>query len=115
MRDMLRATAGDTVRASRDRALLAIGMAGALGRSELVAIDAGHVAEDARGLLIRIPVLKTDQNGRGHVVAIPDARRLEPVRHYRAWLEHVGIDEGPVYRKLTPQGRLTDKELSAQG
>lgn len=115
MRDMLRAVDGGTVRAYRDRALLAIGMAGALRRSELVAIDVAHVAEDARGLLIRIPVSKTDQDGRGHVVAIPDGRRLEPVRHYRAWLETAGIVDGPVFCKLTPQGRLTDKAMSAQG
>jgi site-specific recombinase XerD len=115
LRDMLRAVAGETMRAHRDRALLAIGMAGALRRSELVAITVGRVTEDARGLLIRIPSSKTDQEGQGHVVAIPDGRRLEPVRHYRAWLTAAGIADGPVFRKLTPQGRLTDKAMSAQG
>jgi len=115
LRDMLRAVVGTGVRAHRDRALLAIGMAGALRRSELVAITVGHVAEDARGLLVRIPSSKTDQEGRGHVVAIPDGRRLEPVRHYRAWLEVAAIANGPVFRKLTPQGRLTEKAMSAQG
>ncbi|RYF01798.1 MAG: DNA recombinase, partial [Oxalobacteraceae bacterium] len=58
---------------------------------------------------------KTDQEGRGHSVAIPDGRRLEPVRHYRAWLEKAAIDSGPVFRKLTPQGRLTEQPMSAQG
>lgn len=115
LRDMLRTITGEDLRSYRDRALLAIGMAGAFRRSELVAITVGRVSDDTRGLLIRVPTSKTDQEGRGHSVAIPDRRRLEPVRHYRAWLEKAGIVSGPVFRKLTPQGRLTEQPMSAQG
>lgn len=115
LRDMLRSITGQDLRAFRDRALLAVGMAGAFRRSELVEITLARVSEDGRGLLIRIPASKTDQEGRGHSVAIPHGSRLEPVRHYRAWLEKAGIESGPVFRKLTPQGRLTDKPMSAQG
>jgi len=115
LRDMLRTIAGEDLRSYRDRALLAIGMAGAFRRSELVAITVGRVSDDSRGLLVRVPTSKTDQEGRGHSVAIPDGRRLEPVRHYRAWLAIAGIREGPVFRKLTPQGRLTTRPMSAQG
>jgi integrase len=115
LRDMLRTITGDDLRAYRDRALLAIGMAGAFRRSELVAITVARVSEDARGLLVRVPTSKTDQEGRGHSVAIPDGRRLEPVRHYRTWLDKAGIVHGPVFRKLTPQGRLTEQAMSAQG
>ncbi|WP_230771542.1 site-specific integrase [Sphingomonas sp. Leaf4] len=115
LRDMLRTIAGDDLRAYRNRALLAIGMAGAFRRSELVAITVARVSEDARGLLVRVPTSKTDQEGRGHSVAIPDGRRLEPVRHYRAWLDKAAIAHGPVFRKLTPQGRLTEHPMSAQG
>lgn len=115
LRDMLRSITGDDLRAYRDRALLAIGMAGAMRRSELVAVTVARISEDGRGLLIRIPSSKTDQEGHGHTVAIPDGQRLEPVQHYRAWLEKAGIESGPVFRKLTPQGRLTEKAMSAQG
>ncbi len=115
LRDMLRSIDGEDLRAYRDRALLAIGMAGALRRSELVAMTIGRVSDDTRGLLIRIPASKTDQEGRGHSVAIPNGRRLEPVRHYRAWVERAAIGDGPVFRKLTPQGRLTAGAMSAQG
>ena len=115
LRDMLRSIVGEDLRAHRDRALLAIGMAGAFRRSELVAITVARVSEDSRGLLVRIPSSKTDQEGKGQIVAIPDGRRLEPVRHYRAWLAQAGVESGAVFRKLTPQGRLTDKPMSAQG
>lgn len=115
MRDMLRTIDGEDLRSYRDRALLAIGMAGAFRRSELVAITVGRVSDDTRGLLVRVPTSKTDQEGRGHRAAIPDGRRLGAVRHYRAWLEKAAIETGPVFRKLTPQGRLTAQPISAQG
>ena len=115
LRDMLRTISGEDLRSYRDRALLAVGMAGAFRRSELVAITVGRVSDDTRELLVRVPTSKTDQEGRGHSVAIPDGRRLEPVRHFRAWLAQAGIEEGPVFRRLTPQGRLTTQAMSAQG
>ena len=62
-----------------------------------------------------MPFAKGDQSGRGADVAIPDGRRIGPVRLYRAWLAAAGITAGPVFRKLTPQGRLTAKPMSAQG
>ena len=114
LRDMVCSVTGEDLRGYRDRALLAIGMAGAFRRSELVAITISRVSQDARGLLIRVPSSKTDQEGKGQVVAIPDRERLAPVRQYRAWLDIAGIEDDAVFRKLTPQGRLTDKAMSAQ-
>ena len=127
LRDMLRSIDGESLRDYRDRALLAIGMAGALRRSELVAIRMRDLTFEARGLKIFIPSSKADQEGRGAVIAIPDGKRLEPVRHLKAWIERgellqIGPDvseeilpdpehlEHPgnrcVFRRLTPQGRL---------
>jgi integrase len=48
----------------RDRALILIGFAGALRRSELVALDINDVAEDADGL-VTIRRSKTDQEAEG--------------------------------------------------
>lgn len=115
LRDMLRSIAGDDLRAHRDRALLAIGMGGAFRRSELVAITVDRVTRDREGLTITVASSKTDQFGEGQGVAVLDGPRLEPVRHYEAWIAIAGIAEGPVFRKLTPQGRLTDKPMSTKG
>lgn len=115
LRDMLRSITGTDLRAHRDRALLAIGMGGAFRRSELVAITVARVTRDPDGLTIRVKSSKTDQFGEGQGVAVLDGPRLEPVRHYEAWLERAGITSGPVFRKLTPQGRLTDKPMSTKG
>ena len=115
LRDMLRAIAGDSIRSVRDRALLAIGMGGAFRRSELVAIRREHVVEVAEGLEILVPHAKSDQEGRGAKVVIPDRRRIAPVALYKAWIAAAAIDSGPIFRKLTPQGRLTAKPMSDKG
>ncbi len=114
LRDMVRAITGTGFVDLRDRALLSIGMMGAFRRSELVAIRIEDVAEDPRGLLIRVPFSKGDQMGEGASVAILDGRRIEPVRHYKAWLAAAGISAGPVFRRLTPHSRVTDHAISAQ-
>ncbi len=115
LRDMLRAIEGDSIRSVRDRALLAVGMGGAFRRSELVAIRLEHIVEVAEGLEIHVPHAKSDQEGRGAKVVIPDRRRIAPVALYKAWIEAAAIDSGTVFRKLTPQGRLTAKPMSDKG
>jgi len=115
MRDILRAVTGDTPRAVRDRALLAIGMAAALRRSELVALDLDDVALVPEGLRLTIRRSKTDQQGEGAEIAIPEGRRLQPKALLLAWVALAGFDRGPLFRKLTPQGRITPKPMSDRG
>ena len=115
LRDMLRSIEGDTLRAVRDRALLAIGMSGAFRRSEIVALQLDDIHRDPKGLKITIRKSKTDQEGRGHRIVIPNGQRIAPVSLLDAWLELGAIIDGFVFRKLTPQGRVTNKPMKAQG
>jgi site-specific recombinase XerD len=115
LRDMLRSIVGDDLRSARDRALLAVGMGGAFRRSELVAINSMHVTIVEAGLQIFIPISKTDKFGDGQSVVIPDGKRIAPVTLYKTWIERASITDGPVFRKLTPQGRRTEKPMSARG
>ncbi len=77
--------------AYRDRALLLLGFAAALRRSELVALDVEDVDFDpAKGVLLTIRRSKTDQERAGAQVAVPYARAgndLCAVRALLAWLE----------------------------
>lgn len=114
LRDIVRGITGDTMLDLRDRALLTMGMMGAFRRSELVRIQVEDIAPHPRGLSISIPFSKGDQAGAGQSVAILEGRRIEPVRHLRAWLEAAGISAGVVFRRLTPHGRVTDAALSDQ-
>lgn len=109
LRDLLRAIPGDGLRARRDRAMLAIGMAAALRRSELVALRVEDVERRPEGVMLRVWRSKTDQEGQGAAVAVPDGERLRPVAHLDAWLEAAGITEGPLFRTVTRAGRVLDR------
>jgi integrase len=73
----------DTLIGRRDRAILLIGFAAALRRSELAALNVADVEQHADGLLLRIGRSKTDQEGAGARIPIPRAtlsrsRRSKP-------------------------------------
>lgn len=72
---------------TRDKALLGVGYATGLRRSELVALAWGDVEETPHGVLLHVRRSKTDQGGSGHVVAIPfaDDPGLCPARLLLAW------------------------------
>lgn len=59
-----------SLRALRDRALILVGFAAALRRSELAGLDAEHIDRRRRGVVVTIPRSKTDQTGRGQMVAV---------------------------------------------
>jgi site-specific recombinase XerD len=96
LRDILKAIPGRDIHSVRDRALLAFGMAGAFRRSELVALRLADIAFVPEGLRVTIPRSKTDQEGVGVVVAIPEGRRIRPKALLEAWITQGGIAEVPV-------------------
>ena len=94
VRDVLRSIDGESLRAVRDRALLAFGLASCLRRSEIVALRLDDVARVPEGLRVRISRSKTDQEGKGAVIAAPKGRRLRPMAHLDAWVARAGL--GPI-------------------
>jgi len=100
----------------RDRALLLLGFAGALRRSELVGLDVVDVTEGADGLTVRLRRSKTDQEGAGRTVGIPFGSNPAtcPVRAWRAWLELSSITEGPAFRPVDRHGHIRTARLSGQ-
>ena len=112
LRDMLRACSGDRLRAVRARAVLAIGFAGALRRSELVAIRVEDIRRDAEGIRVVIRRSKADQEGEGAVVAIPHGARLRPVAALDTWLAAARVAEGFMFRRIGRAGQVTDEPMS---
>jgi integrase len=100
----------------RDRALLLLGFAGALRRSELVGLDVADVTERPDGLTVRLLRSKTDQEGAGRTVGVPYGSKQAtcPVRAWRTWLEVSGITEGAAFRPVDRHGRIGPTPLSAQ-
>jgi site-specific recombinase XerD len=112
LRALVRAC-GDDLPGLRDKALLLVGFAAALRRSEIVALDVEHVR--LNGVLrITLTRSKTDQEGQGITKTIPRLadQELCPVRALRAWLDAAGIASGPVFRSVNRWGKV-GKRLSA--
>lgn len=104
----------DSLLGVRDRALILLGFAGAMRRSELVGLDVTDLAIADEGLVVNIRKSKTDQSGAGRKVGIPFGEHVEtcPVRAIQAWLDHSGIDEGPVFRSVNKHGHVMESRLS---
>jgi integrase len=101
-----------TLAGQRDRALLALGFAGAFRRSELVALSVADLVEMPDGFRVLIRHSKTDQEGAGQEIAIPRGYRLRPVEAVQTWLEAAAITEGPVFRAVLKGGRLQAAALT---
>jgi len=96
----LLAPMGDDLPAQRDRALLLVGFAGALRRSELVGIRVEDLEHTERGLRLRLAQTKVSQTD---VVTVPlpyGETELCPVRALERWIAASGITEGPVFRRI---------------
>lgn len=99
-------------RVVRDRAVLALGFAAALRRSELAALQLSDVTFVEDGLKLTIRHSKTDQEGEGQVIAVPTGKVLKPVARLAAWLELRGRVPGPLFFQIDPQGQRTDLAMS---
>jgi len=102
-----------TLRGKRDRALMLLGFSGAFRRSEIVALDVEDLEWTAEGCVVCVRKSKTDQEGRGELVAIPNGSRLRPCEALRAWLESAQITEGPIFRPIARGGQLLPARLTS--
>jgi integrase len=107
------AACGGDLAGLRDRALLLLGFAGALRRSELVAVEREHLRFTEAGLRLLIPTSKTDGEGRGVDLGITRGKRPEtcPVRALETWLEASDCRFGPVFRKIDRWGTIEHRAL----
>ncbi|MGI4894869.1 MAG: tyrosine-type recombinase/integrase [Janthinobacterium lividum] len=105
----------DTVMDHRDRALLVLGFAGALRRSEVSALDVADIEVSRERL--RVTVRASGAQDR-RVVDLPYGRRREtcPVRSWRAWVAVARLTDGPAFRRMTKGGRsLRPERLGDRG
>lgn len=84
----------------RDRALLLLGFAAALRRSELVDLKVNDIARHPKGIIVIVRKSKTDQAGEGLTKAVPHGRKLSAVAALDAWLAASGITEGAIFRSV---------------
>ncbi len=106
----------ETLVGVRDRAILLLGFAGAMRRSEIVALDVQDLAQAPEGLVVAITKSKTDQQRWGRKIGIPYGKvdATCPVKAILAWLAQSKISEGALFRSFTKHGHLRDLRLTDQ-
>jgi integrase len=122
---MLETLERGTLRGLRDRAMLLLGFAGALRRSEIVGLDCGRdQTEDGRGWIEIFPgkgilVTLRGKTGWREVEIGPGSADITcPVVALETWLNLARIARGPLFRRITGQGkkvgteRLKDQEVA---
>jgi len=104
------------LRGVRDRALILVGFAGALRRSELARMKRGHVAFNPEGFELLIPKSKGDTEGEGQKVGINRGESVDlcPVRALRRWLRAASIEAGPVFRSVPNHGLVAPDERAGE-
>lgn len=111
---MVEQTPADTLKGKRDRALLLLGFACAMRRSELVALNVEDVEHVDQGARIIIRRSKTDQAGEGREIAVPAGGRLGVLEALEAWTAAAGIEKGAAFRSLMKGGKISAERLSAR-
>ncbi len=97
----------------RDAAMLALGFAAALRRSELCSLkvtDIDFIEQD--GMILTIRRSKTDQHGEGQSVAVPNGKAIRPISRLHNWLQKVGITQGYVFQTFRQGGKPSGRALS---
>jgi integrase len=111
------------LRGLRDRAILLLGFAGGLRRSEIVglaghpedALDGGWVEFFDQGLLL---TLRGKTGWREVEIGRGSSDASCPVAALEAWLKFSRVERGPLFRKVLPDGKsvgvgaLTDKHVA---
>ena len=97
------ASAGEGLRADRERAMVCVAYETLTRRSELVALEVKDIDFHPDGTkLTLIQRGKTDAEGQGRVAYLS----RETVRWLKIWLEHAKIEEGPIFRRLIGRGEI---------
>ena len=98
----------------RDRALLLLGFAAALRRSELANVQAEDLTFTGAGAVLLLPRSKADQQGKGTEIALPYAEepQLCPVRALMAWMSAAHLRQGPIFQSIDMRANLSGKPIS---
>ena len=91
-----------TALGARDAAIILLGYASALRRSELAALTLADVEFKPGGVLLTVRRSKTDQYADGQVVAIVHGRHAatDPITALDAWLTYRGHMPGPLFTSM---------------
>ena len=110
----------DSPKHIRDRAIIALGFAGAFRRSELCTLNVENLKWTFRGnqeiLLVEVRRSKTDQEGQGMIKAIFPSTdiSISPTVLLKRWLSISEITSNSVFRSIRKGNHITSQRLTPQ-
>lgn len=92
-----------TIIGIRDAAIITLGWASALRRSELVALDLDDLDISGKGIIVRVRRSKTDQEGEGALIGIPRSHDdCCPVVAVERWIARLDVTVSKTDKKQIP-------------
>ncbi len=84
--------------------------------AELVALEVRDLETLSEGITATVRRSKTNQEGRGRLIAVPRGRSDEmcPIRTPTAWLEAAKLTEGSIFREVTRHGHVGGRALAGR-
>ncbi|GGG05872.1 MULTISPECIES: site-specific integrase [Cysteiniphilum] len=103
----------------RDKAIFLLGFSGGFRSAELLSLMINDIAFKPQGLILTIRRSKTDQEGRGHTLAIPFNRKDKlycPVIALKNWVDAINLKQGFLFRSFYKGGcKIRNNALSYIG
>jgi integrase len=105
-----------TARGSRDAALILLGFASALRRSELAGLELADIDPKPEGLLICVRKSKADPEAGGQLVGVAHGNHpaTDPVAALNDWLTHRGTQPGQLFRGFI-RNRIATRPFTGSG
>lgn len=98
----------------RDAAMISLGFACAMRRSEIVALNVDDIEwldELPKRAFVHIRKSKTDQAGEGQKIPVIDGRHIQPLTRLERWLDASGIVAGPLFQTMRRNGALMGNRM----
>ncbi len=103
---------GEGLHGLRDAAVLSLGFAAALRRSELCCLRTDDLEfKGPEGMVIHVRRSKTDPQSLGQKVAVLEGKAIRPLSHLERWLRESGICKGFVFQTLLRGGVASGRPL----
>ena len=113
---LMATTCQPTPAGQRDHALLVVGFAGALRRSEIADLNLADIERHADGLILTIRRSKGDQHGVGQRLGLPRGTSPStcPETTLDTWTQQLDPASGPLFRPVDRHGNIAARHLSGR-
>lgn len=108
---------GNDLIGKRNAAILALGFAGALRRSEICGLMLDDIEfvqtrlTETKKMYVTIRKSKTDQFRKSHKIAIPGGKRIKPINKLKDWINASGITHGYLFQTMRRGGAIRGNPL----